>query len=88
MYAVFIDLEKVYDRVDWEALWDVLRIYGVGGRLLAKDKNVYAVFIDLEKVYDRVDWEALWDVMRIYGVGGRLLDGVRAIYRCQCLCQN
>ncbi len=30
-----MDLEKAYDRVDREALWNVLRIYGVG-RLLLK----------------------------------------------------
>ncbi len=29
-----MDLEKAYDRVDREALWSVLRIYGVGGKLL------------------------------------------------------
>ncbi len=29
-----MDLEKAYDRVDKEALWNVLRIYGVGGQLL------------------------------------------------------
>ncbi len=29
-----MDLEKAYDRVDREALWSVLRIYGVGGQLL------------------------------------------------------
>ncbi len=29
-----MDLEKAYDRVDTEALWSVLRIYGVGGQLL------------------------------------------------------
>ncbi len=34
MYAAFMDLEKAYDRVDWEALWDVLRVHGVGGRLV------------------------------------------------------
>ncbi len=34
MYATFMDLEKAYDRVDREALWSVLRIYGVGGQLL------------------------------------------------------
>ncbi len=30
-----MDLEKAYDRVDWLALWDVLKIYGVGGKLLS-----------------------------------------------------
>ena len=34
VYAAFMDLEKAYDRVDWEALWDVLRVYEVGGKLL------------------------------------------------------
>ncbi len=24
LYTAFMDLEKVYDRVDWLALWDVL----------------------------------------------------------------
>ncbi len=32
--AAFMDLEKAYDRVDREALWSVLKIYGVGGQLL------------------------------------------------------
>ncbi len=31
LYAAFMDLVKAYDRVDWLALWDVLKIYGVGG---------------------------------------------------------
>ncbi len=34
LYAAFMDSEKVYDRIDREALWSVLRIYGVGGQLL------------------------------------------------------
>ncbi len=34
LYADFMDLEMAYDRVDREALWNVLRIYGVGGQLL------------------------------------------------------
>ncbi len=34
LYAAFMDLEKAYDRVDREALWRMLKIYGVGGQLL------------------------------------------------------
>ncbi len=34
LYAAFMDLEKEYDRVYREALWSVLRIYGVSGQLL------------------------------------------------------
>ena len=30
----FIDLEKVYDRINREALWQVLRMYNVGSNLL------------------------------------------------------
>ena len=41
LYAAFMDLEKAYDRVDWNALWDVLKIYGVGGQLLNGIKAFY-----------------------------------------------
>lgn len=41
LYAAFMDLEKAYDRVDREALWNVLRIYGVGGQLLEGIKTFY-----------------------------------------------
>ncbi len=34
LYAAFMDLEEAYDRADREALWSVLKIYGVGGWLL------------------------------------------------------
>ncbi len=36
-----MDLEKAYDRVDWLALWEVLRIHGVGGKLLSAIKSFY-----------------------------------------------
>ncbi len=36
LYAAFMDLEKAYDRVDWLALWEVLRIYGVGENYLVQ----------------------------------------------------
>ena len=31
VYVSFIDLEKMYDRVNREALWQVLRMYDFGG---------------------------------------------------------
>ncbi len=36
-----MDLEKAYDRIDREALWKVLRLYGVGRRLLNVVKSFY-----------------------------------------------
>ena len=37
----FIDLEKAYDMVNREALWQVLRMYYVGAKLLGVIKNIY-----------------------------------------------
>ena len=37
----FIDLDKVYDRVNREALWQELRMYDVGGKLLSGIKSIY-----------------------------------------------
>ena len=37
----FIDLEKAYDRVNKEALWQVLRMYEVGGKPLGGVKSKY-----------------------------------------------
>ncbi len=36
-----MDLEKAHDRVNWLALWEVLRIYDVGGKLLSAVKSFY-----------------------------------------------
>ncbi len=36
-----MDFEKAYDRVDREALWSVLYIYGVGGKLLKRIQAFY-----------------------------------------------
>ena len=41
VYFAFLDLEKAYDRVDRDAIWNVLRLYGNGGRLLRGVKNLY-----------------------------------------------
>ena len=37
-----MNLEKAYDRVDREALWQVLRMYDVGAKLLNGNKSMYA----------------------------------------------
>ena len=41
MYEGFIDLEKAYDRVNWETLWQVLRMYNLGSKLLLGIKSMY-----------------------------------------------
>ena len=41
VYFAFLDLEKAYDRVDRDALWRVLRLYGIGGKLLEGVKSLY-----------------------------------------------
>ena len=40
-FVVFIDLEKVSDRVNREAVWQVLRMYDVSGKLLSGIKSTY-----------------------------------------------
>ena len=41
VFWAFMDLEKAYDRVDRDALWRVLRLYGVGGNLLKAVQSFY-----------------------------------------------
>ena len=41
VYVGFMDLEKAYDRVKREALWQVLRMLDVGGKLLNGIKSMY-----------------------------------------------
>ena len=41
VYFAFLDLEKAYDRVDIVSMWNVLRLYGIGDRLLQGVKSLY-----------------------------------------------
>ena len=41
MFWGFMDLEKAYDRANREALWQVLRMYDVEGKLLNGIKSTY-----------------------------------------------
>ena len=43
-----MDLEKAYDRFNRELLWQVLRMYDVGGKLLNSIKSIYASSISCE----------------------------------------
>ena len=36
-----MDLEKAYDTVNTKSLWQVLRMYDVGGKLLSGIKSMY-----------------------------------------------
>ena len=40
-FWAFMDLEKAYDRVDRGALWRMLSLYGIGGKLLSAVKSFY-----------------------------------------------
>ena len=41
VYVGFRDPEKVYDMVNREALWQVLRMYDVEGKFLSGIKSMY-----------------------------------------------
>ena len=41
VYFAFLDLEKAYYRVDRDAMGNILRVYGIGGRLLRGVKSLY-----------------------------------------------
>ncbi len=71
-YAAFIGLEKLYDRIYRKSLWDVLRVYGAGGKLL---KGVQA-FCKEEKTCIRVKGE----LSESFGI-----QGVRRIGMCDVL---
>ena len=50
VHVGFIDLEKAYDRVNREALWQVMRMYDVGGKLLNCIKTMYVSSLACDKV--------------------------------------
>ena len=41
MYVGFIDFKKAYVRANGEALWQLLRMYDVGGKLLSGIKSMH-----------------------------------------------
>ena len=43
LFWAFMDLEKAYDTIDCHGMWQMLRVNGVGGKLL---KAVQSFYID------------------------------------------
>ena len=43
VFWAFMDLEKAYDTIDLHGMWQMLRVYGVGGKL---SKAVQSFYID------------------------------------------
>ena len=49
VFGAFMDLEKAYDTIDRHGMWQMLRVYGVGGKLL---KAVQSFYVD--------SWACVW----------------------------
>ncbi len=41
LHAVFMNSEKAYDRVDFEALWKVMKIFGLRRQLMERIRALY-----------------------------------------------
>ena len=41
-FWAFMDLEKAYDTIDQHGTWQMLRVYGVGGKLLQEVQSFHA----------------------------------------------
>ena len=41
VFWAFMDLEKAYDTIDRHGMWQMLRVYGVGGKLSKAVKSFY-----------------------------------------------
>ena len=41
LFVAYMDLEKVYDRIDRDAMWRVLSMYGINGKLLKVVQSLY-----------------------------------------------
>ena len=46
VFWAFMDLEKAYDTIDPHGMWQMPRVYGVGGKLL---KAVQSFYVDSRK---------------------------------------
>ena len=47
VFWAFMALEKAYDTIDRQGMWQMQRLYGVGGKLL---KAVQSFYLDIRRV--------------------------------------
>ena len=46
----FMDLEKAYERINGESLWQLLKMFDVSGKLLNEIKNMYVYSLTCVRV--------------------------------------
>ena len=54
-FWAFMDLEKAYDTIDRHGMWQMLRVYGVRGKLLKAVQSIY-----VESIGRVSGWEIMW----------------------------
>ena len=59
LFWIFMDLEKACDRVDMDALWQVLRLYRVGGKMLITVQSIYVDSKPCVKIRNEVNYYGL-----------------------------
>ena len=73
-----MDLEKAYDRVNRGALWQVLRMYYVDGKLLSGIKSMYVDILFHVRVKEGVSFPFGSSMYKLYGCSderGENVDG-------------
>ena len=90
-FCAFMDFEKAYDTIDRHGMWQKLRVYGVGGKLL---KAVQSFYVDAEfyaawcgvsaEHWCCVLWCEFWKMCFVVGGSFCVFQGIEAITRVRC----
>ena len=61
VFWAFMDLEKAYDNIDRHGMWQMLRVYGVGGKLLKAVQSFYVDSRACVRVGNQVSFRLMLD---------------------------